>query len=184
MGLEWSSAGVLLHWGFCCFVFLLYITGWSWIHGNPAASVSPVLELQTWAAAPSFLVVFLNFPHNSLHFSKNIPMSLRKSKQRTLRSDCTRRENMKFIGGKIILSWFSYLIGRKIIFIFQFSETASCFPRLKEFAALYDTVRNERNKFVNLLHKAHQKVNEIRERHKMSLNELEILRNSAVSQER
>ncbi|CAH7472811.1 Ccdc146 [Phodopus roborovskii] len=56
--------------------------------------------------------------------------------------------------------------------------------RLREFAKLYDTIRNERNKFVNLLHKAHQKVNEIRERHKMSLNELEILRNSAVSQER
>nr|XP_042128834.1 coiled-coil domain-containing protein 146 isoform X2 [Peromyscus maniculatus bairdii] len=56
--------------------------------------------------------------------------------------------------------------------------------RLKEFAKLYDTIRNERNKFVNLLHKAHQKVNEIKERHKMSLNELEILRNSAVSLER
>ncbi|XP_005550477.1 coiled-coil domain-containing protein 146 isoform X2 [Macaca nemestrina] len=58
------------------------------------------------------------------------------------------------------------------------------YRRLKEFAKLYDTIRNERNKFVNLLHKAHQKVNEIKERHKMSLNELEILRNSAVSQER
>ncbi|XP_008684382.1 coiled-coil domain-containing protein 146 [Ursus maritimus] len=56
--------------------------------------------------------------------------------------------------------------------------------RLKEFAKLYDTIRNERNKFVNLFHKAHQKVNEIKERHKMSLNELEILRNSAVTQER
>ncbi|XP_019510693.1 PREDICTED: coiled-coil domain-containing protein 146 [Hipposideros armiger] len=56
--------------------------------------------------------------------------------------------------------------------------------RLGEFAKLYDTVRNERNKFVNLLHKAHQQVNEIKERHKMSLNELEILRNSAVTQER
>ncbi|KAM8928490.1 coiled-coil domain-containing protein 146 isoform 1-T4 [Lycaon pictus] len=56
--------------------------------------------------------------------------------------------------------------------------------RLKEFAKLYDTIRNERNKFVNLLHKAHQKVNEIKERHKMLLNELEILRNSAVTQER
>ncbi|XP_037692416.1 coiled-coil domain-containing protein 146 isoform X1 [Choloepus didactylus] len=56
--------------------------------------------------------------------------------------------------------------------------------RLSEFAKLYDTIRNERNKFVNLLHKAHQKVNEIKERHKMSLNELEILRNSAVNQER
>lgn len=58
------------------------------------------------------------------------------------------------------------------------------FPRLKEFAKLYDAIRNERNKFVNLLHKAHQKVNEIKERHKMSLNELEILRSSAVAQER
>ncbi|XP_058153941.1 coiled-coil domain-containing protein 146 isoform X2 [Dasypus novemcinctus] len=56
--------------------------------------------------------------------------------------------------------------------------------RLREFAKLYDTIRNERNKFVNLLHKAHRKVNEIKERHKMSLNELEILRNSAVNQER
>ncbi|XP_066094546.1 coiled-coil domain-containing protein 146 isoform X1 [Saccopteryx bilineata] len=56
--------------------------------------------------------------------------------------------------------------------------------RLREFAKLYDTVRNERNKLVNLLHKAHQQVNEIKERHKMSLNELEILRNSAVTQER
>ncbi|KAM9077614.1 coiled-coil domain-containing protein 146 [Megaptera novaeangliae] len=56
--------------------------------------------------------------------------------------------------------------------------------RLREFAKLYDTIRNERNKFINLLHKAHQKVNEIKERHKMSLNELEILRTSAVTQER
>ncbi|XP_012890733.1 PREDICTED: coiled-coil domain-containing protein 146 [Dipodomys ordii] len=56
--------------------------------------------------------------------------------------------------------------------------------RLGEFAKLYDTIRNERNKFVNLLHKSQQKVNEIRERYKMSLNELEILRNSAVVQER
>ncbi|XP_048642145.1 coiled-coil domain-containing protein 146 isoform X2 [Marmota marmota marmota] len=58
------------------------------------------------------------------------------------------------------------------------------YRRLREFAKLYDTIRNERNKFVNLLHKAHQKVNEIKERHKMSLNELEILRNSAITQDR
>ncbi|KAM6202824.1 coiled-coil domain-containing protein 146 [Rhynchocyon petersi] len=56
--------------------------------------------------------------------------------------------------------------------------------RLREFAKLYDSIRNERNKFINLLHKANQKVNEIKERHKMSLNELEILRYSAVTQER
>ncbi|XP_006774970.1 PREDICTED: coiled-coil domain-containing protein 146 [Myotis davidii] len=63
-------------------------------------------------------------------------------------------------------------------------KTSEIQRRLKEFAQLYDTIRNERNKFINLLHKAHQQVTEIKERHKMSLNELEILRNSAVSQER
>ncbi|XP_029783741.1 coiled-coil domain-containing protein 146 [Suricata suricatta] len=56
--------------------------------------------------------------------------------------------------------------------------------RLREFAKLYDTIRNERNKFINLLNKANQKVNEIKERHIMSLSELEILRNSAITQER
>lgn len=71
-----------------------------------------------------------------------------------------------------------------MLLTFQFLKTASCFHRLKEFAGLYDAIRNERNKFVNLLHKAYQKVNEIKERLKMSLNELEILRSSAVSQER
>ncbi|XP_066898880.1 coiled-coil domain-containing protein 146 isoform X2 [Kogia breviceps] len=63
-------------------------------------------------------------------------------------------------------------------------KTREIHRRLREFAKLYDTIRNERNKFINLLHKAHQKVNEIKQRHKMSLNELEILRNSAVTQER
>ncbi|XP_048195801.1 coiled-coil domain-containing protein 146 [Perognathus longimembris pacificus] len=56
--------------------------------------------------------------------------------------------------------------------------------RLREFAMLYDTIQNERNKFVNLLHKAQQEVNELRESYKMSLNELEILRNNEVIQER
>ncbi|XP_004602188.2 coiled-coil domain-containing protein 146 [Sorex araneus] len=56
--------------------------------------------------------------------------------------------------------------------------------RLKEFAKLYDSVRNERNKFVKLLQRVHQKANEIKERYKMSQNELEILRNSAITQER
>ena len=69
-------------------------------------------------------------------------------------------------------------------YLFHKFQKFLCFHRLREFAKLYDTIRNERNKFINLLHKAHQKVNEIKERHKMSLNELEILRNSAVTQER
>lgn len=93
---------------------------------------------------------------------------------------------MKFIGGKII-TWQFYLVrwgGRGNRFLCDKFQKQLYFHRLREFAKLYNTMQNERNKFVNLLHKAHQKVNEIRERHKMSLNELEILRNSAVTQER
>uniref|UniRef100_A0A4X2L3C7 Coiled-coil domain containing 146 n=1 Tax=Vombatus ursinus TaxID=29139 RepID=A0A4X2L3C7_VOMUR len=56
--------------------------------------------------------------------------------------------------------------------------------RLKEFSKLYDTIRNERNKFVNLLHTTHQRVYEIKEKLKLSINEMEILRNSSVVQDR
>ncbi|XP_072509262.1 coiled-coil domain-containing protein 146 isoform X2 [Notamacropus eugenii] len=56
--------------------------------------------------------------------------------------------------------------------------------RLKDFSKLYDTIRNERNKFVNLLHTTHQRVYEIKEKLKMSINEMEILRNSSALQDR
>lgn len=38
-----------------------------------------------------------------LHFSKNTTTSLRKSDRRILKSESTRREDVKFIGGKTIL---------------------------------------------------------------------------------
>ncbi|XP_020840171.1 coiled-coil domain-containing protein 146 isoform X1 [Phascolarctos cinereus] len=56
--------------------------------------------------------------------------------------------------------------------------------RLKEFSKLYDTIQNERNKFVNLLHTTHQRVYEIKEKLKLSINEMEILRNSSAVQDR
>lgn len=55
---------------------------------------------------------------------------------------------------------------------------------MKEFAKMYDIVRHERNKLVNLVHTAHQKTAEMRERLKMLDNEREILRNNAVIKER
>uniref|UniRef100_A0A670J3E0 Coiled-coil domain containing 146 n=1 Tax=Podarcis muralis TaxID=64176 RepID=A0A670J3E0_PODMU len=56
--------------------------------------------------------------------------------------------------------------------------------QMKEFAKMYDIVRHERNKLVNLLHCARQKTNEIKERVKMLDNEKEILRTNAVIKER
>ncbi|XP_070611293.1 coiled-coil domain-containing protein 146 isoform X2 [Erythrolamprus reginae] len=56
--------------------------------------------------------------------------------------------------------------------------------QMKEFAKLYDIVRHERNKLVNLVHSARQKTNEIKDKVKMLDNEMEILRNNAVIKER
>ena len=55
-----------------------------------------------------------------------------------------------------------------------------CF-RLKEFAKLYDVIKNERNKCVNLIQTSTQKAAEMREKIKILQNEIEILR-TAVSQ--
>ncbi|XP_001371121.2 coiled-coil domain-containing protein 146 [Monodelphis domestica] len=56
--------------------------------------------------------------------------------------------------------------------------------RLKDFSKLYDIIRNERNKFVNLLHNTHQRVYEIKEKLKMAIMEMEILRNSSAIHDR
>ncbi|KAF7246667.1 hypothetical protein EYD10_07441, partial [Varanus komodoensis] len=56
--------------------------------------------------------------------------------------------------------------------------------QMKEFAKMYDIVRHERNKLVNLVHCARQKTNEIKEKVKMLDNEMEILRHNAIIKER
>ncbi|CAF1640442.1 unnamed protein product, partial [Adineta ricciae] len=48
--------------------------------------------------------------------------------------------------------------------------------QLKEFATMYDVIKNERNKCVNSIQVNHQKANEMREKIKLLENEIEILR--------
>lgn len=50
--------------------------------------------------------------------------------------------------------------------------------RLKEFAKLYDVIKNERNKCVNLIQTSTQKAAEMKEKIKMLQNEIEILRHT------
>ncbi|XP_006816366.1 coiled-coil domain-containing protein 146-like [Saccoglossus kowalevskii] len=56
--------------------------------------------------------------------------------------------------------------------------------RLKEFAKMYDVIKNERNKCVNLIQTSTQKAAEMREKIKILQNEIEILRTSSNSKER
>ncbi|XP_072026353.1 coiled-coil domain-containing protein 146-like [Amphiura filiformis] len=56
--------------------------------------------------------------------------------------------------------------------------------RLKEFAKMYDVIKNERNKCVNLIQASTQKAAEMREKIKILQNEIEILRTSCHTKER
>ena len=56
--------------------------------------------------------------------------------------------------------------------------------RLKEFSALYDVVKNERNKYVNLIQASSQALAEMKEKIKILNNEVEILRNESLAKDK
>ncbi|KAL3853073.1 hypothetical protein ACJMK2_016653 [Sinanodonta woodiana] len=56
--------------------------------------------------------------------------------------------------------------------------------KLKEFAQLYDVIKNERNKCVNLIQTSTQKAAEMREKIKILQNEIEILRTAVMQKDR
>lgn len=56
--------------------------------------------------------------------------------------------------------------------------------RLKEFSALYEVVKNERNKYVNLIQSSTQALAEMREKIRILNNEAEILRNESSSKDK
>ena len=56
--------------------------------------------------------------------------------------------------------------------------------RLREFAQLYDVLKNERNKCVSLIQASTQKVTEVNEKLKIFDNEVEILRTSVAQKEK
>ena len=55
--------------------------------------------------------------------------------------------------------------------------------RLKEFSALYEVVKNERNKYVNLIQSSTQVMAEMREKIRILHNELEILTNESTAKD-
>ena len=56
--------------------------------------------------------------------------------------------------------------------------------RLKDFAKLYDVIKNERNKCVNLIQTSTQKAAEMKEKIKILQNEIEILRTAVMQKDR
>lgn len=56
--------------------------------------------------------------------------------------------------------------------------------RLKEFSALYDVAKNEKNKYINLVLSSSQALAEMKEKTKILMNEVEILRNESVAKDK
>lgn len=56
--------------------------------------------------------------------------------------------------------------------------------RLKEFSALYDVVKSERNKYLNLIQSSSQALAEMKEKVKILLNEVEILRIESLTKDK
>lgn len=56
--------------------------------------------------------------------------------------------------------------------------------KLRQFSALYDVVKNERNKYVNLIQASSQALAEMKEKIKILENEVEILRNESTAKDR
>ena len=58
------------------------------------------------------------------------------------------------------------------------------YHRLEDFAKLYDIIKNERNKCVNLIQTSTQRAAEMQEKIKILQNEIEILRTAAAAKDR
>ncbi|KAJ3312642.1 hypothetical protein HDV04_002784 [Boothiomyces sp. JEL0838] len=56
--------------------------------------------------------------------------------------------------------------------------------RVKEFMALYELVKNERNKYLNMIHSSTQRLAEMKEKIKILTNEIEILRHEIAHKDR
>ena len=63
-------------------------------------------------------------------------------------------------------------------------KLADVTQRQKEFCAAYEVVKNERNKYVNLIQASSQALAEMKEKIKILENEVEILRNESLSKDK
>ena len=106
----------------------------------------------------------------------------------TGKSFCLGKDHLQFFKLSCIYCTGSY--GNILIlsiflktFFIQFVRYFNLF-RLKEFAKLYDVIKNERNKCVNLIQTSTQKSAEMKEKIKILHNEIEILRTAVMQKDK
>ena len=76
-------------------------------------------------------------------------------------------------------------IGIKNLAIIESSKRCDeSISRLRDFAALYDAVKNERNKYVNQIQAISQRSAEMKEKIRILQNEIEILRHEIGKKDR
>lgn len=73
----------------------------------------------------------------------------------------------------------SYVKTKELVILDLTKRCNEICNRLKEFSALYEVVKNERNKCVNLIQSSTQGLSEMREKIRILSNEVEILGNES-----
>ena len=73
---------------------------------------------------------------------------------------------------------------REIALLDNAKMTSEILQRLREYAQMYDVVKNERNKYVNMIQASTQRAAEMKEKVKILQNEIEILRHEAFTKDK
>ncbi|XP_063164144.1 coiled-coil domain-containing protein 146 [Candoia aspera] len=116
------------------------------------------------------------------HYREEVANLIRMTQ---LKADEREQKSKDFLKAQVRLNNIIAEIKTKDFEIREYTKKQREIQRqMREFAKLYDIVRHERNKLVNLVHCARQKTNEIKDKVKMLDNEMEILRNNAVIKDR
>ncbi|XP_066489764.1 coiled-coil domain-containing protein 146 isoform X1 [Tiliqua scincoides] len=102
-----------------------------------------------------------------------------------LKADEREQKSKDFLKAQIRLNSIVREIKTKDFEIREYKKKQKSIQRqMKEYAKMYDIVRNERNKLVNFVHAARQKTAEMKDRVKMLDNDMELLRNNAIIKDR
>jgi len=108
-------------------------------------------------------------------------------RERTISELASQRERVSRQAAGKVAKWkeqVEYVKVKELIIIDLKKKRRETLHRLRDFQQLYDLVKNQRNKFVNLITASSQSIAEMKEKLKILANEIDILRLESVNKDR
>lgn len=109
------------------------------------------------------------------------------ARERTISELASQRERVSRQAAGKIAKWkeqVEYVKVKDLIIIDLKKKRRETLHRLRDFQQLYDLVKNQRNKFVNLITASSQSIAEMKEKLKILANEIDILRLESVNKDK